>query len=176
MKHLPGQARVALGNRRLRAALTLGIREISIAPRFCRQAGAPAANESGPLCDGEPRFKRPIGDLPGEWARGSQRIQPLVFQRVSYDGLQDSARRAQRQVIVPLLESAPAIGVGLLDNGPEFGVVNEIEPARRRRFRRCRNGFAFVHSGERGNGLLEDVEQSLDAIADVLEGSAANVS
>src|SRR5712691_11435453 len=56
----------------------------------------------------------------------------------------------------------PTIGVGLLDNGPELGVVNKIEPARRRRFRRCTNGLAIVHSGERGNGLLEDVEQSLD--------------
>ena len=162
MKYLPGQARIAFGNRRLRAALTVGMGEISIRPGDCRQPGAPAANESRPLCDGEPRFKRPIGNLPGECARGSQRIQPLVFQRVGYDGLQDSARSPQRQVIVPLLEGTPTIGVGLLDNGPELGVVNEIEPARRRCFRRFRNGLAIVHSGERGNGLLEDVEQSLD--------------
>ena len=148
MKYLPGQARIAFGNRRLRAALTVGMGEISIGPRDCWQPGAPAANESRPLCDGEPRFKRPIDNLPGECARGSQRSQPLVFQRVGYDGLQDSTRSAQCQVIVPLLKSTPTIGVGLLDNGPEFGVVNEIEPARRRRFRRCRNGLAIVHSGK----------------------------
>ncbi len=165
---------MALGNRSLRADLTLGIGEVSIRPRGRWQPGAPAANESRPLCDGEPRFKRPIGNPPGEWARGSQRIQPIVFQRVSYDGLQNSACSAQRQVIVPLLEGAPTIGVGPLDNGPEFWVVHEIEPARRRRFSRCRDDLAIVHSGERGNGLLEDVEESLDDLGwrRALDGTA----
>ena len=89
-------------------------------------------------------------------------MQTSVFQRIGYDGLENPARSAQRQVVVPLLEGTPTVGVGLLDNGPELGVVNEIKPARRRRFRRRRNGLAIFHSGERGNGLLEDVEQSLD--------------
>ena len=62
-----------------------------------------------------------------------QRTQPLVFQRVGHDGLQDAAGSEQRELIVPLIESTPAIGIGLLDNGPELGVVNEIEPVRRSR-------------------------------------------
>ena len=83
------------------------------------------------LGDGEPRFERPIGNLSRGRVRGSQRTQPLVFQRVGHDGLQDSAGSAQRQVILLLLQGAAAIGVGLFDNGAEFDVVNEIEPVRR---------------------------------------------
>ena len=61
MKHLPSHSRIALGNRRLRAAVGIGV--ISISPRDGRQPGAPAANESRPLGDGEPRLERPIGNL-----------------------------------------------------------------------------------------------------------------
>jgi len=119
MKHLPGLSRLALRNRRRRAALAVGIAVISIRPRDGRQPGAPAANETRPLGDGEPRLERPIGNLPCGRARGRQRARSLVFQRVGHDGFQDSARSAQRQVIVLLLERAPTIGVRLLDNGPE---------------------------------------------------------
>jgi len=63
-KHLPGLSRIALGNRCLRAALAAGIGAISISPRDCWQPGAPAANESRPLGNGQPRLERPIGNLP----------------------------------------------------------------------------------------------------------------
>ncbi len=130
MQHLSGLSRIALGNRRLRAALAAGIAVISIRPRDRWQPRAPAANESRPFGDGEPRLERPIGNLsfgnlPRERARGSQRTQSLVFQRVGHDRLQNPARSAQRQVIVLSLECAPTIDVGLLDNGPELGAVNK---------------------------------------------------
>jgi len=53
-----------------------------------------------------------------------------VFQRVGHNGLQDSARSAQRQVIVLLFEGALAFGVSLFDNGPKLEVVNEIKAVR----------------------------------------------
>ncbi len=61
MKHLPGHSRIALGNRRLRAAVGIGV--IAIRPRDGRQPGAPAANKTRPLGDGKARVERPIGNL-----------------------------------------------------------------------------------------------------------------
>lgn len=57
MKHLSGLSRIALGNRRLGAALAVSIGHISIRLSDCWQPGAPAANESRPLCDGKPRLE-----------------------------------------------------------------------------------------------------------------------
>jgi hypothetical protein len=48
MQHLPDLSRIALGNRHLRAALAVGIAQISIPPRAWRQPSAPAVNESRP--------------------------------------------------------------------------------------------------------------------------------
>src|SRR5580658_472366 len=62
MKYLPGLSRIALGNHWLRAAPRV-VLVISIRPSDCWQAGASAANQSGLLGDGEPRIKRPIGNL-----------------------------------------------------------------------------------------------------------------
>jgi hypothetical protein len=63
-----------------------------------------------------------------------------------------------------LLEGVPAIGVGLLDHGPECGVVHEVEAVRSWRLRRCGNYRTLVLLRERGNRLLEDVEESFDDI------------
>jgi hypothetical protein len=61
-----------------------------------------------------------------------------------------------------LLEGAATIGISLLDNGPEIGVVNKLETARRRRFRERRHARGIVDSCERRNSLIENAEQSLD--------------
>jgi hypothetical protein len=162
MKHLPGLACITICNRSLQFAAVATIGVISIRPRSCRQAGAPAANESCPLRDGEARLKRPVGNLPCGRARGSKSAQAPVFQSVCNDRLQDSARSEQRQVIVFLLEGAATIGISVLDNGPEIGVVNKLETARRRRFRERRHARGIVDSCERRNSLIENAEQSLD--------------
>jgi len=61
-----------------------------------------------------------------------------------------------------LVEGAPAIAVGLFDDGPKLEVVNEIESVKRRRFRRCRNDRTIVRSSERCDGLFEDVDKPGD--------------
>ena len=90
-----------------------------------------------------------------------------MFEGIGHDGFQDSARSAQRNVIVRLLQCALTIKVSLLEDRAQFGVVHEIEPVRRRFFGGRRGVgdagvFAGVQAGERGNRLLEDSEQSLD--------------
>src|SRR5208283_3585646 len=67
-----------------------------------------------------------------------------------------------RRVIVPLIEGGATVGVGLLDHGTKFGVVNEVEAMRSRRMRRCSDDGSIVRTRQRVDGLLEDVEQSLD--------------
>src|SRR5580658_3111240 len=127
MKHLPGLSSFALGNRCLRVALDVGDVVISIRPRDCWQPGASATNETCTLRDGKPGLEGPIGNFSHRRARGSQRGQPFEFQRVGHDGLQYSARGAQRQVVIALFDGAPAIDVGLLDNGPQLQTVDELE-------------------------------------------------
>src|SRR5208282_4547672 len=112
-----------LGDCRLRGAVTIGIALIPIGTRDCWQSGAPVANDARLFGDGEPRVERPIGNINVACgsARDSERGESFMFERVGYDGLQDSAGSTQRQVIIFLFEGAPAIDVGLLDNGAELG-------------------------------------------------------
>ena len=132
MKHLPGPSRIALRCRYFRAAV---IRRISIGPRDGWQPCATAANNSGSLGDRNPRLERPIRNLSCGRSRGDQRSQPLVFQRIGHDGLKNSTGSEQRSIVVRIIEGAPAIRVSLLENRPEFMVVNEVEAVRRRRRR-----------------------------------------
>ena len=102
-KHLPGHLSVALRKCRLRAALGIAIR-----PRHCRHAGRTRC-ESVPLRNCKPRLERPVGNLLRGHTRRNQRTQSFVLQRVGDDGLQNSARSVQRQIVVRLLKGAPAV-------------------------------------------------------------------
>ena len=116
MQHLRGSPRIALGNSQRRIAVRIG--KISIPPRDFRQPGAPAANDSRPLCYGEAIVERPIADLSCRDSVGSKRTEPLVFQRIRHDRFEDSARMDQRYVISALLQRVPAVGVCLFEDRP----------------------------------------------------------
>ena len=72
-----------------------------------------------------------------------------MFQSVGHNRFEDTAGVDQRYAVVALLECVPAFDVGLLQNRPEFNVVNEIEAVRKRRGRRRRTGCALRISDSR---------------------------
>src|ERR1700683_1918328 len=141
---------------------------VSILSRDRWQAGAAAANEAGPFGYSEARLERPGANFSGGRGGCCERIRTLAFQGPGYYGFEDAARSAQRQVVIFLLKRLAAIGIGLLKHRAKIGVANELEAARSRRLRCCgcrrkfRSVGAILHSGKRGDGLLQNVDQSID--------------
>jgi hypothetical protein len=50
-----------------------------------------------------------------------------LLQCVRHDGFEDSARGEQRGFILSVFKGAATIAISLLEDRPEFGVVNKVE-------------------------------------------------
>ncbi len=53
-----------------------------------------------------------------------------------------------------------SIDVGVLKDGAQIGITNEIESPKRRRFRRCQTYRGVIHSGKSRNRLIENTKES----------------
>jgi hypothetical protein len=162
VKHLPRLSRIALTNHSVRRGLTSGFHSVSIGPRRSWQASAPAANQSGLLCNNETCLERPIRDLARGRTQSCQGTRTLVLEGIRYDGFQNSAGRHHGQIVISFFEGGPAISVSLLKHRPNLGIVNELESPGRWLLRRCRNNRRIVRSRERSNRLSEDAEKLLN--------------
>src|ERR1700693_3313098 len=161
MKHLTRGSRITLGNGCNLRSLALRVYTFSVLPRYFGQASTSAANQSGVLGNGEASVERPVGKLPRRRSITTQSVRAHVFERVGHDGFQNSGSSHQRNLIVAFSQGSPAIGIGLLEYRPKFGIVNEFEPARWRRGGRSGRNRLIVRPCKRSDSLSQNAEQLL---------------
>ena len=78
---------------------------------------------------GDTRVERPVGDRP---LGGVISPRPSVLERIGEQGVDQTARKNQRETKIAALEGGAAVGEGPLENAPEIRVVHEVELTRRR--------------------------------------------
>ena len=143
-------------------AFALGVHAVAVGVGDGRKAGCAAADQSGFFGYGEASFERPVGDFFRGRAGLKKRGEAFVFEGVGDDGFENSACRHQREIVIALIERTAAIGIRVLEDRTNLGVVNEVEAVRGGLLGGGGDDCALVGARQRCDGLAENCKQLLN--------------